>query len=484
MSFSSLVYQKKLEALQDTQESIVSISQWLLFHHRHCKELCELWAQYITSEDPSLNLKKKLALFYLCNDVVQQARHKRKPEFAEEFSKLLPNILHKIYPTMNPSLQPKLERLVGVWEQRAIFTKVDIQNMRLAIELLKNGQEFLALGDDLQSSKTNQALALAPIATDLVHLNDLYNHLQSVLSTASSNLSQVGVQCKQYLPQNPENLDNLPLPNVYITKLNVLEKLCNMTTKNLEEALSVRKNIISVLGNLSNLLNDGLAADDTKLNIIAQRLERLKSTKSELHEMLGTSPEREAPETEMDEEEEPSPVFETSAQEDDMSIPTYVDSSDSDDNSERSHASINRGLKRRRLSGEADISASALSTTPKSTKKTVAFSEDIQVKEFTRDEQSNSIQILRSENESDDEELTETNGYDFNDSERQEFERHHKDDLELRHERQLESEDDSYDPSSLGGSGTNGHSMESGDVNGENNSQPNSGLLSLLSKLS
>ncbi|KAM9923272.1 hypothetical protein OXX80_011606, partial [Metschnikowia pulcherrima] len=97
MSFSPEIFRKKLDALQETQDSIVSISQWVLFHHRHATHLCELWADYTLDNNASAQSKKKLSLLYLCNDVVQQARHKRKPEFTAGFAAKLPRVFHAIY---------------------------------------------------------------------------------------------------------------------------------------------------------------------------------------------------------------------------------------------------------------------------------------------------------------------------------------------------------------------------------------------------
>lgn len=486
MSFSPEVYRKKLQALQDTQESIVSISQWLLFHHRHSKELCDIWAQYILSEDPAIDLKKKLSLLYLCNDVVQQARHKRKPEFIEQFSKALPGVLHRVYPTINSSLQPKVDRLINVWDQRNIFEKNHISKMKKALESLRTGKELDVTSGEGMPSKTPPQ---AQIASELIHLNNTYNHLTSVLETASSNLSQVGVQCKLYLPQNPENQDNLPLPNVYIAKLNVLEKLCYMTQKNLEDAMGARKDIIGLLNNLSKSLSDALASDETKIKIIQQRLERLHSTKADLHEILGTSyepstlihPEFNAPMEEAD--EEPSPAFETNLDEDDGAVPTYENSSSDDDDENHGNLIQNEHVvKRRRLSENSEPSK-----TPdfepqgqfKASKKTVAFSEDIQVKEFVREEQSNIIQIVRSNGDLDEDRVDDgENGRDIDVT--SEFSKHHKDDLELKHERYGDGDDDSYEPS-MGGSTESGTNDTS---KGGTNGQTNSGLLSLLSKLS
>lgn len=487
MSFSPKTYQKKLEALQDSQESIVSISQWLLFHHRHSKEICELWAQYILSEDPTVNLKKKLALLYLCNDIVQQARHKREPEFSKGFAYVLPRILHNIYPTINQTLQPKIDRLIGVWEQRNIFEKADIGKMRKAIQNLKSGKDYLEPSEESNSSKSQ---ASAPISSELIHLNDAFNLLTKTLDTASANLSQVGMQCKLYLPQNPENLDNLPLPNVYLTKLNVLEKLCHMTNKNLEDASNARKNILKLLANLSNMVSDGLATDETKIKIIEQRLERLETTKLELNEIIGTGDDGselhagEQIADNEDEDEEPSPTFENASEPEETIVPTYEDSSDDDDNSDGIVGEMTNGFKRRRVDDDEPTNFQAAPTTQqfKAAKKSVAFSEDIQVKEFVREENPNELKIISSDGDSDDvnmeedeEDSEKTNEFDL-----KQFEMKHRDDLELKHKKKEEFDSVTY------GSSTKvdtGHS-ETGQTNGNSQDQANSGLLSLLSKLS
>ncbi|RKP32277.1 DUF618-domain-containing protein [Metschnikowia bicuspidata] len=467
MSFSPQVYRKKLEALQETQESIVSISQWLLFHHRHCKELCDLWTQYILSDDPSVNLKKKLSLFYLCNDVVQQARHKRKPEFAQTFSKSLPGILHRVYLTVNATLQPKIDRLINVWEQRNIFDKKDILRMRNAIETLKNGQYFVSAEED--APKPPPKVQLCP---ELAHVNDLYNRLTQLLDTSSANLSQVGVQCKLYLPQNPETQDNLPLPNVYLVKLNVLEKLCDMTKQNLGEVTSFRENIITVLGSLSNALNDALASDSSKIKIIEQRLERLHSIREELREIVRELAQDEHPQNkETEEDEEPSPAYDNASDSDGNTMPAYENSSDSEQESAQEG-----DTKRRRISDSPATEPTDASTaiSSKSSQKSVAFSEDIQVKEFVQEEETNSIRIISSDGEPDDEEEDTENqfGGDYGD-----FSKHQKDDLELRHEK-LENSEDDYEPAATSVDGE----QPSGTEKSENT--PAAGLLNLLSKLS
>ncbi|SGZ56977.1 CIC11C00000005680 [Sungouiella intermedia] len=455
MSFSPDVFRKKLDSLQDTQELIVSISQWVLFHHRHAKDLCELWSNYAVSNISTMKLNKKLSLLYLCNDVVQEARHKRKPEFSTEFARILPDVLNAMYPTLDSPVKPKVERLIGVWEQRNIFDKQQIKQMRRSVELLKSGMPNVPEVDDAPV-KSSTSVQIAP---ELVHLNNLYLHLNLLQDVCLSNLSQVGFQLKTYLPHDHSALDNLPLPKVYISKLNVLEKLCNLTTQNLHDIKSTRQEVTSILSNLQNLLNEGATTDESKVKIILQKMDKLKSTRSELQEMLDEP--TESGHTEAQDDEDESPMFESNADSASDLVPTYESSSDDDDEPEKLPAADTvdvRPVRKRKLS-DSSISSNT-------SKKSVAFSEDIQIKEYDREEHTEVIKIVRSDTESEDDYAP-----DFEEppapENLREFEAHHKDDLELMHERLSETESDGYDPSG-----------EAGDQE-----DPKAGLLSLLSKL-
>lgn len=468
MSFSPDVFKKKLDSLQETQDLIVSISQWVLFHHRRVKDLCQLWSQYTLLDDPKLNSKKKLSLLYLCNDVVQQARHKRKPEFLAEFAKVLPQVLNKVFPTLDDPIKPKIERLVGVWEQRGIFGGSDIRNMRKAIDLLKSGKRY---GEDTptESPVARVQQAGPKLNSELVHLNNLYNHMAQLSDVCNSNLTQIGHQSKQYLPNDHGSQDALPLPKIYISKLNVLEKLCNVTSQNLNDIKTARKDILSLLVGLQRLLEDGLSTDASKEQIISQRLDKLRSTRTSLQEMVDEEGGEAEPSAPVEDDEEASPAFETDSPpptsvpapppQDDDALPTY-DNSDSDEDDDEPPV-------KKRKASDSSISSTA------SGKKSVAFSEDIQINEYDREDLTDIIKVVKSDTESDDD----TNFEPSLPDDLQEYEAHHKDDLELHKAH--------HGDNGHGTNNGNGESNNNGSNEGSNNDDgQQSGLLSLLSKLS
>lgn len=485
MSFSPEVFRKKLDALQETQDSIVSISQWVLFHHRHAAHLCELWAEYTLAQNPSNLLKKKLSLLYLCNDVVQQARHKRKPEFIAGFAAKLPSVLHAIYGTVDESIKPKIERLISVWSQRNVFSKPQIDSMNQAVEFLKNGKEYNeeSLAEEAALKNLLKANSGPQIAPDLAALNLLYTQMTQLLEKSLANLAQIDQQAKVYLPEDPSSLDNLPLPKVYVSKLNVLEKLCLMTVQTLQDTLKSRLEIAALLTLLASLVSGGLLADNASLELLLLKLAQILETRKELLEMID---EQEPATTAVSEssqvhdnvrpDEEPSPIFETastsSSSQNENLVPTYEDSSDDSDSTpapqpKRSIESDTSAMqKKRKVSDTSSISGtSGISGISGISKKSVAFSEEIQVKEFERDDQANYVDIIGNlgvgANATDEDE-----DEDYPENDAPGFEIRHKDAVELKHEHQADQDHDQNDDSSFAGD------------------QDKGGLLSLLSKLS
>lgn len=447
MSFSTDIFEKKLNLLLDTQDSIVSISQWVLFHHRHSREIAELWSHYSLSLGEGYSLKK-LSLLYLCNDVVQQARHKRKPDFIMEFSKVLPGALNKMYHTLEPHIKAKVDRLLKVWSERQVFSSTDIKEMVKAIDLSKYNRGLE------EGKQTAVESATGPVAPELKILNDTFVHLNQLADTSQSNLNQVAMQSKLYLPSDPSSSENLPSPKIYISKLNVLEKLCLMSIKNVEDLKVDRQDIVKQLDSLRNLISEGLEKEESKIAVINKKLGQLANTREELKGMIEqeTSPPEAASEMT---DQPPPPSQEDLQDENEELLPTYENDSDSDGEP---------STKKQKLSPVHSNDSNSSS----GSKKSVAFSDDVTIKEYNRDEETDNITVIKGNgyNDYDDEkELKEEESIPISD----EYERHHKDDLELKYESEHKGADETPSSEAVRSDG--------------NESSVNNHVLNILAKL-
>lgn len=70
--FNTLVFEKKLAQLKDTQESIQGLSSWCLKQRSHHKKIVSSWLNVLKR----VKVEQRLTLFYLANDVIQYSKRK------------------------------------------------------------------------------------------------------------------------------------------------------------------------------------------------------------------------------------------------------------------------------------------------------------------------------------------------------------------------------------------------------------------------
>ncbi|KAK5239993.1 hypothetical protein LTR40_014117, partial [Exophiala xenobiotica] len=117
MSFSDEALKAKLSTLNETQDSIVSVSQWIMFHKRHADRIANYWLTRLRDSPPA----KRLNFIYLVNDIVQNARARKRAEFPDAFAPLMAEAIQTAYRSSPPETQSKIRRVVEVWRTRNVF---------------------------------------------------------------------------------------------------------------------------------------------------------------------------------------------------------------------------------------------------------------------------------------------------------------------------------------------------------------------------
>ncbi|KAJ4290287.1 hypothetical protein N0V90_010503 [Kalmusia sp. IMI 367209] len=117
MAFTEDSLKAKLSSLNETQDSISSVGQWILFHRRHAEKIAHLWSQRVKDSTPN----KKLTLVYLANEIIQQSKIRKKDEFLKAFDPIIAGGTTSAYKGSPPEIQSKIRRVVDVWKQRQIF---------------------------------------------------------------------------------------------------------------------------------------------------------------------------------------------------------------------------------------------------------------------------------------------------------------------------------------------------------------------------
>ncbi|CAI2166707.1 13449_t:CDS:2 [Funneliformis geosporum] len=124
-AYSEEVLISKLNKLVDTQESISLLSQWFMYHRRHVATSVDIWNRELRKASSA----RKVSFIYLCNDVCQNSRRKG-PEFVREFRKVLPDAIEHTYRHATADVQNKIRRVVNIWEEREVFDKDFLDELR------------------------------------------------------------------------------------------------------------------------------------------------------------------------------------------------------------------------------------------------------------------------------------------------------------------------------------------------------------------
>ncbi|KAJ8678608.1 hypothetical protein QAD02_014395 [Eretmocerus hayati] len=119
---------KKLLELNQSQQSIQTLSLWLIHHRKHHATIVKVWFKELCKSKDN----RKLTFMYLANDVIQNSR-KKGPEFGREFGTVLTKAFEHMR-RFDEKTRGKLVRLINIWEQRGVYDRSQIADFKGAIK--------------------------------------------------------------------------------------------------------------------------------------------------------------------------------------------------------------------------------------------------------------------------------------------------------------------------------------------------------------
>ncbi|KAH8345900.1 hypothetical protein KR067_008723 [Drosophila pandora] len=125
-AFTESALLKKLAELNSSQQSIQTLSLWLIHHRKHSAAIVKTWQR----ELENVPEPKKLTFMYLANDVIQNSK-KKGPEYGKEFSHVLAKIFSHIGEKCNSDkLLGSLGRILNIWLERGVYDPKTIADWR------------------------------------------------------------------------------------------------------------------------------------------------------------------------------------------------------------------------------------------------------------------------------------------------------------------------------------------------------------------
>lgn len=114
--FDVKILAEKLSKLNNSQQSIESLSRWCISNRKKARQIVETWEKIFNSSQK----EQCVSFLYLANDILQNSRRKGS-EFVNEFWKVLPTALKHVYDHGDESGKKAATRLVDIWEERKVF---------------------------------------------------------------------------------------------------------------------------------------------------------------------------------------------------------------------------------------------------------------------------------------------------------------------------------------------------------------------------
>ncbi|XP_069476628.1 regulation of nuclear pre-mRNA domain-containing protein 1A isoform X2 [Ambystoma mexicanum] len=175
-AFSEAALEKKLSELSNSQQSVQTLSLWLIHHRKHSPLIVTVWERELRKAKPS----RKLTFLYLANDVIQNSKRKG-PEFTKDFAPVIVDAFKHVSSETDDSCKKHLTRVISIWEERAVYENDFLEELRQALfgekKSKKRTYEQVKLDDeDDDHYSARSSPSETPQATDLIRaLQELEN---------------------------------------------------------------------------------------------------------------------------------------------------------------------------------------------------------------------------------------------------------------------------------------------------------------------
>ncbi|KAM4705666.1 regulation of nuclear pre-mRNA domain-containing protein 1A [Rhinophrynus dorsalis] len=182
-AFSEAALEKKLSELSNSQQSVQTLSLWLIHHRKHSRVIVTVWDRELRKAKPN----RKLTFLYLANDVIQNSKRKG-PEFTKDFAPVIVDAFKHVSSETDESCKKHLGRVLSIWEERAVYTNDVLTQLKAALYGEKKPtkrpyEEIKAVDEDEDEEDDDDDDCSAknspeepPQTTDLIHaLQELEN---------------------------------------------------------------------------------------------------------------------------------------------------------------------------------------------------------------------------------------------------------------------------------------------------------------------
>uniref|UniRef100_A0A8C7XCN7 Regulation of nuclear pre-mRNA domain containing 1A n=1 Tax=Oryzias sinensis TaxID=183150 RepID=A0A8C7XCN7_9TELE len=285
-SFQSAL-EKKLSELSNSQQSVQTLSLWLIHHRKHSKTVVNVWF----NELKKAQVSRKLTFLYLANDVIQNSK-KKGPEFTLDFAPVIVDAFKHVYREGDDVCRKQLGRVLSIWQERAVYEPhlLDQLSQVLYGEAKSKKRSYEEIHPDDEGFSSHSSPAESPQTAELIRA------LQELENAASSDLV-----LRQRISSLPDEVQDASLLHRITDKESgerlsrLVEEACMLLADysgRLAAEIDDRRQLTRTVAVFLQSQKDGLAQNEQKLEEYKRKLARVTQVRKELRSRLSNLPER------------------------------------------------------------------------------------------------------------------------------------------------------------------------------------------------
>ncbi|XP_072303595.1 regulation of nuclear pre-mRNA domain-containing protein 1A-like isoform X1 [Eucyclogobius newberryi] len=289
-AFSEAALEKKLSELSNSQQSVQTLSLWLIHHRKHSKTIVNVWF----NELKKAQVSRKLTFVYLANDVIQNSK-KKGPEFTQDFAPVIVDAVKHVHREGEDGCKKQIGRVLSIWQERAVYDNNLLNQLRQILNDEKKPKKRSY--EDIHPDEEDFASRSSP--TEPPQTAELIRALQELENAASSDSV-----LRQRISSLPAEVQDTSLLH-RITGTTMLDKESGERLSRLvEEACMLladysgrlaaeiddRRQLTRTLTTFLQSQKDGLAQNEQKLEDYKRKLAQVTQVRKELRSRINKLP--------------------------------------------------------------------------------------------------------------------------------------------------------------------------------------------------
>lgn len=215
------------------------------------------------------------------NDIVQNARARKRSEFPDAFSPLLPEAIQTAYRSSPPEIQSKIRRVVEVWRTRNVFETPILQAIEARVDEIDrskgSGTKKTLMGNSLfaSSSSTGVPKELETLAPLQIAVTKETISARPAIDTAQTEYTKLN---------DPSAV--LPSPPVHAARLSSLIKSLAAAESAVSASIKARKALVADLQRILDINVAALAKDEETYMQLDSRKTSTEAKKREVEDAI------------------------------------------------------------------------------------------------------------------------------------------------------------------------------------------------------